>query len=59
MERTIEVVPHNPQWSEQLEREVEELSAIFGEEIVKDDFIKEIERKAEAWKRTEERANDT
>ncbi len=34
MPRQIKVVPHDPQWSEQFEREVEELSAIFGQEIV-------------------------
>jgi len=34
MTRHIEVVPHDPQWPELLEREVEELSAVFGREIV-------------------------
>ncbi|MBS3784966.1 MAG: GrpB family protein [Anaerolineae bacterium] len=34
MTRHIEVVPHNPHWSEQFEQEVDELTAVFGEEIV-------------------------
>jgi GrpB-like predicted nucleotidyltransferase (UPF0157 family) len=35
VKRMIKVVLHDPQWSQQFEREVEELTAIFGEEIVK------------------------
>ncbi|MGD2104478.1 MAG: GrpB family protein [Anaerolineae bacterium] len=34
MKRNIEVVPHNPRWSELFEEEVRELKAIFGREIV-------------------------
>lgn len=34
MKRVIEVVPHDPRWSEQFEQEADELIAIFGEEIV-------------------------
>lgn len=34
MERVIRVVAHDPQWSEQFEQEAEELTAIFGQEIV-------------------------
>jgi GrpB-like predicted nucleotidyltransferase (UPF0157 family) len=34
MQRDITVVPHDPQWSERFEEEVEALTAIFGEEIV-------------------------
>jgi GrpB-like predicted nucleotidyltransferase (UPF0157 family) len=34
MSRRIEVVPHDPQWAEQFEQEVEELTLILGREIV-------------------------
>ena len=34
MTRQVEVVPHNPDWSEQFEQEVDELTVVFGQEIV-------------------------
>jgi len=34
MKRHVEVVPHNPEWKELFEDEVQELVAVFGEEIV-------------------------
>jgi GrpB-like predicted nucleotidyltransferase (UPF0157 family) len=34
MRRTIEVVPHNPRWAELFRAEVEQLTAIFGDEVV-------------------------